>query len=385
MRKTLIVLALSALTSCTTYKQLTVQSSESVKQLRYLHTYTVPFNLQYKETTVGGLSSIDYDEKSDLYYLVCDDRSAINPARYYAAKIKIGQQKIDTVIFTNRYFMLDQGGKTYPGIKENPFRVPDPEGMRYIPAGRNLVWSSEGERSFRANDTILNNPAIYLINKAGMWKDSFRLPANLIMSAEEKGPRQNGVLEGMSFTNDFRFLMTNVEEPLHEDGPRAAPERNQAMIRFFEFDTKTKKPTRQFAYELEPVAHLPNPENAYYINGVPEFLYIGNDQLIVLERSYSTGRIPCTIRIFLADYKQATDVASLGSLKNRSVFKPMKKTLLLNMDQLGIFTDNIEGITLGPILPNGNRSVILVSDNNFSPTQQSQFLLLELITENKGR
>ncbi len=385
MRKTLIVLALSAFTSCTTYKQLTVQSSESVKQLRYLHTYTIPFNLQYKETTVGGLSSIDYDEKSDMYYLVCDDRSAINPARYYAAKIKIGQQKIDTVIFTNRYFMLDQSGKTYPGIKENPFRVPDPEGMRYIPAGRNLVWSSEGERSFRANDTILNNPAIYLINKAGIWKDSFRLPANLIMSAEEKGPRQNGVLEGMSFTNDFRFLMTNVEEPLHEDGPRAAPERNQAMIRFFEFDTKTKKPTRQFAYELEPVAHLPNPANAYYINGVPEFLYIGNDQLIVLERSYSTGRIPCTIRIFLADYKQATDVASLGSLQNRSVYKPMKKTLLLNMDQLGIFTDNIEGITLGPILPNGNRSVILVSDNNFSPTQQSQFLLLELITENKGR
>jgi len=385
MRKTLIVLAFTALTSCTTYKQLTVQSSESVKQLKYLHTYTVPFNLQYKETTVGGLSSIDYDEKSDMYYLVCDDRSAINPARYYAAKIKIGQQKIDTVIFTNRYFMLDQGGKTYPGIKENPFRVPDPEGMRYIPAGRNLVWSSEGERSFRANDTILNNPAIYLINKAGMWKDSFRLPANLIMSAEEKGPRQNGVLEGMSFTNDFRFLMTNVEEPLYEDGPRAAPERNQAMIRFFEFDTKTKKPTRQFAYELEPVAHLPNPANAYYINGVPEFLYIGNDQLLVLERSYSTGRIPCTIRIFLADYKHATDVSSLPSLKNKDAYEPMKKTLLLNMDQLGIFTDNIEGITLGPVLPNGNRSVILVSDNNFSPAQQSQFMLLELITENKGR
>ena len=48
-----------------------------------------------------------------------------------------------------------------------------------------------------------------------------------------------------------------------------------------------------------------------------------------------------------------------------------------------IFTDNIEGITLGPILPNGNRSVILVSDNNFSPTQQSQFMLLELITDKK--
>ena len=63
----------------------------------------------------------------------------------------------------------------------------------------------------------------------------------------------------------------------------------------------------------------------------------------------------------------------------------MKKTLLVNMDRLGIYTDNIEGITLGPLLPNGNRSVILVSDNNFSPLQQTQFMLLELITETKDK
>lgn len=385
MRKTIFVLAMAAFTSCTAYRQLSVQPTESIKQLKYLHTYTVPFNLQFKETTVGGLSSIDYDEKSDLYYLVCDDRSAINPARYYTAKIKLGQQKIDTVIFTNRFFILDQNGKTYPGIKENPFRVPDPESMRFIPSSRNLVWSSEGERSFRANDTILNNPAIYLITNAGLGKDSFRLPANLLMSAKEKGPRQNGVLEGMSFTHDFKYLMTNVEEPLYEDGPRAAPERNGAMIRFFEFDTKTKNPTRQYAYELDPVAHRPNPANAYYVNGVPEFLYVANNQLLVVERSYSTGRIPCTIKIFLVDYKQATDVTSIPSLTQKDTYEPMKKTLLLNMDELGVFTDNIEGITLGPVLANGNRSVILVSDNNFSPMQQSQFMLFELITEKKDK
>jgi len=385
MRKTILVLATAAITSCTTYKQLTIQPTEAIKELKYLHTYTLPFNLQFKETTVGGLSSIDYDEKTDSYFLVCDDRSSINPARYYAAKIKIGEKKIDSVFFTNRYFLLDQQGKTYPGNKENPFRVPDPESMRYIPSGRNLVWSSEGERLFREKDTILNNPAIHLINTAGMWKDSFRMPENLMMSALEKGPRQNGVLEGMSFTHDYRHLLTCVEEPLHEDGPRAAPERNQAMIRFFEFDTKKKKATRQFAYELDPVAHLPNPANAYYVNGVPEFLYIGNNQLLVLERSYSTGRVPCTIRIFLADYNDASDVSSIGSLTNRAAYQPMKKTLLVNMDQLRIYTDNIEGITLGPVLPNGNRSVILVSDNNFSPLQQTQFMLLELITEKKDK
>ncbi len=53
----------------------------------------------------------------------------------------------------------------------------------------------------------------------------------------------------------------------------------------------------------------------------------------------------------------------------------------MNMDQLGIFTDNIEGISLGPLLPNGNRTVLLVADNNFSPLQRSQIILMGLKTK----
>ena len=42
--------------------------------------------------------------------------------------------------------------------------------------------------------------------------------------------------------------------------------------------------------------------------------------------------------------------------------------------------DNIEGITLGPILENGNQSIILISDDNFQlfGKQLNQFLLLEI-------
>jgi hypothetical protein len=35
---------------------------------------------------VGGLSSIDYDAKNDLYYLICDDRSVYNDARFTPPK-----------------------------------------------------------------------------------------------------------------------------------------------------------------------------------------------------------------------------------------------------------------------------------------------------------
>jgi hypothetical protein len=45
--------------------------------------------------------------------------------------------------------------------------------------------------------------------------------------------------------------------------------------------------------------------------------------------------------------------------------------------------DNIEGITFGPKLPNGNQSLLLVSDNNFQAfgLQLNQFILMEISTK----
>jgi hypothetical protein len=67
----------------------------------------------------------------------------------------------------------------------------------------------------------------------------------------------------------------------------------------------------------------------------------------------------------------------MTSLKNKSIGIVSKK-LLLNMDNLGIYIDNIEGVTFGPTLSNGKRSLIFVADNNFNPLERSQFLLFEI-------
>ena len=40
--------------------------------------------------------------------------------------------------------------------------------------------------------------------------------------------------------------------------------------------------------------------------------------------------------------------------------------------------DNVEGITLGPKLSDGRQSVVLVTDDNFSPTQITQFYAFAL-------
>ena len=56
----------------------------------------------------------------------------------------------------------------------------------------------------------------------------------------------------------------------------------------------------------------------------------------------------------------------------------MQKRLLLDMSALGIYIDNIEGVTWGPRMADGRRTLLFVSDNNFDTAQQTQFLLFSV-------
>jgi hypothetical protein len=98
----------------------------------------------------------------------------------------------------------------------------------------------------------------------------------------------------------------------------------------------------------------------------------------VIERSFSNGRLSCTVKVYLASLDNATNVQSFDSLKAKNNFQIINKKLILNMDNLGIYIDNIEGVTFGPTLPDGKRSLIFIADNNFNPLEQSQVLLFEV-------
>ena len=275
--------------------------------------------------------------------------------------------------------MLQPNKTVYPNNKQDAWHTPDPEAIRYNPATKQLVWSNEGERIVRATDTVLENPTVIAISTTGKFKNSFQLPDNLTMHATELGPRQNGVLEGMSFADNYKTLYVKVEEPLYEDGRRAGVEDDTTFIRILKFDVASKTNTAQYAYKLEPVAYAANPVTAFKINGVPDILNIGKNKLLVIERSFSTGRLACTIKLFIAQLENATNIKDIASLKKQTNFIPVTKKLLLNMDSLGIYTDNIEGVTFGPRLPNGHKTLIFIADNNFSPLEKAQLLLFEVI------
>ncbi|MFX8512340.1 esterase-like activity of phytase family protein, partial [Acinetobacter baumannii] len=84
---------------------------------------------------------------------------------------------------------------------------------------------------------------------------------------------------GGTFNNDYSKYYTNVEEPLYQDGDRADTKPNDAWIRIFEFTTKDKLNTAEYAYHLDPIAYEAKPANAFKINGVPDILYVNNKQI----------------------------------------------------------------------------------------------------------
>jgi hypothetical protein len=97
-----------------------------------------------------------------------------------------------------------------------------------------------------------------------------------------------------------------------------------------------------------------------------------------MERSFSVGAPDTgnTIKLYEVSIPGADDVNGFDSLATLlAAIRPVSKSLLLNLDALGIPLDNVEGMTFGPSLPNGRRALVLVSDNNFSPAAFTQFLL----------
>ncbi|CAM3876591.1 esterase-like activity of phytase family protein [Flavobacterium sinopsychrotolerans] len=376
MRKLIFLAVFPAfLFSCSNLKQTT--ENKATPSLKLISSIEIPFEETFQNTKVGGLSGIDYDAKNDLYYLICDDRSVFNDSRFYTAKINLSEDKIKSIDFQNVTYLKDEIGNSYGNWNNSPTTSADPEDMRYNPKTNSLIWSSEGARVITAEKEVLQNPSLNFMDLKGDFLGNVTVPENLKMQQLEKGPRNNGTLEGITFDKKYKNIYTNIEEPLFEDGEQANTSKG-GLIRFYQFDAKTKKNTAQFGYQLEPIAREPNPKGTFAVNGVSAIQYYGKNQLLVVERSYSTGTQACTVKVFLCDLKKATNVKNYPTLQNQKLELTSKK-LVLNMDDLGIFIDNIEGLTFGPKLANGNPSIIFVSDNNFSDKQKTQVLMFELV------
>ena len=92
-----------------------------------------------------------------------------------------------------------------------------------------------------------------------------------------------------------------------------------------------------------------------------------------LEQSGDSGKI---YQLFTGD---ATDTSRIASLKgDLSKIQPVRKKLLLDLQDLGITVPNLTGMTLGSRLPDGSQSLVILNHQNVG----TEFLLFSLSSDN---
>lgn len=354
------------------------QDRKTVIEVENLGLVTFTTDTFFKNTQVGGLSGIVYDQAQNRYYAISDDRSSINPARFYTLEINLSDGRLNNgdVSFTQVTTLLDSQG--------NPFSTDslDTEGIALTKNG-SVYISSEGEA--RPDIPRLTNPFVNQFSLSGQQLSELPVAEKYFPTqAGTTGIRNNLAFESLTMTPDGRYLYTATENAIAQDGS-AATLTDTSLSRIVKYDLTTGKVVAEYIYEVEKVGNHPIPDGSFMTNGLVELLAIDNNgTLLALEREFSTG-VGNTVKLYQIQTQGALDVSSFDDLfwetenTRFAIESPVKKKLLVDFQvDLGIIPDNLEGLSLGPVLPDGRQSLIVVSDNNFSATQTTQFIALGL-------
>lgn len=333
--------------------------------LDYIGQQVIPHDWAYKDTVVGGLSSLDYVSETNSYTAISDDRSKENPARFYSLKLDYDASAFKAWRFSDMKFIKRPDGSMFPKPEFFGKTSVDPEAMRLSPARNSYFWTSEGHAKKGVN------PFIREMTLSGDYIRDFIVPQKYLV-ADGKGIRNNLGFEALTILTDQKSILVSTEGPLIQDGAEADIHQG-APVRLLQLDIRSGKALHEYVYDVSPVHQEVLPFGSLSVSGVVDILAVSAGKYIVVERSFSAGA-GLSVKLFLADLSDATDVLSFNNLKE-AIYKPVHKKLLVDIGAFGINVDNIEGISFGRILEDGRRSLILISDNNFRSAQVTQILV----------
>lgn len=325
----------------------------------------------------GGVSGLATDPLTGDLLGISDDRSE---SRVFVFRLPAIAAGAPFRVALHAYFPLPVAADAPAGL--------DPEG---------IAMSGEDGRFFIASEGIQNRvprvpPAVVEYARNHEFVRQLTVPSKFIPPSTgpiTTGVRDNAAFESLTMTPDRQRLYTATESPLVQDGP-AATATSGAIVRILEYQREgdTFAPAREFAYPIDafgPTGFAPG----FLVTGLVELLALGGTEFLALERGYATeagqnARSVNRIRIFSTSIAGATDISARPSIAKDGGIVPARKTLLLDLADLEGLSpelaslDNFEGMALGPPLPDGSRTLLIVSDDNFNTRQRTSFLLFRI-------
>jgi 3-phytase len=348
----------------------------AIEKLKLIGDINFETGTKFKDTEIGGLSGLVYDQGTKRLLVISDDRSQNNPARFYEFELSLSEKSFKVSPF-DVITLKDSTGNNF---KKNEI---DFEGIT-IRNGK-VIISSEG--SLNKEKPIL--PAIFEFERSGKFSRNYEVPSKFLPSTNSKdakqGARDNLVFEALSSSKDGKLLLVGTEESLMQDDNVSTPS-YASKTRIIQY--VDDKPKKEMLYQLDQVPAVSVAGLTVGETGLVDFAIIDENSSYSLERAFLPLTKKTFIKIFkISNFKDATDVTSYESIKGKEKeIKMVDKELVLSLDDIvKTFsdkfqsTDNIEGICFGPTLANGHQTLIVVSDNNFSKFQRTQFLAFEIL------
>jgi hypothetical protein len=189
--------------------------------------------------------------------------------------------------------------------------------------------------------------------------------------------RPNRGLEALAVDPDGVHIWTANEEALPADGPPAA-EDGGTVVRIARIAIPDERAAgdghpSQFAYAVDPPHRFVRVATGEPLSGVVAIVALGDNRLLVLERSGGFGLPPFESRIYLVDVTTADDVSDITEKLAEQVDLHVTKTPLWR-EALGC---NLEGLCLGPRVNGGGRLLVGVADNGGlgTPSQLVTFVM----------
>jgi hypothetical protein len=345
--------------------------------IEYIGEYQVPNGFQVKNTLVGGLSGLTYDRQRDRFYAISDDRGDKAPARFYTLKLNLDtnnpqQVRLKQVDITDVTLLKNASGENYPPSET------DTEAIALTPQSSVFI-SSEGDRHKKI-PPFINEFDL----KTGRVKQALPIPQRYLPDTDGKRGFQNNLaFEGITLSPTGTLPARG--EPLRLFAATESALMQDKEVAKVGKDGKIPGPKNRWLHYLlsdrpeivsEHLYQLDSPPLGSIEHGLSEIQAIDTSgHFLTLERSF--GLTGFRVKLFQANTAGAADTSKIASFKGNNRIQPIQKQLAFDLQQLDIYIDNLEGMALGSQLPDGSQTLLLVSDNNFSKRQITQFLLFK--------
>lgn len=336
--------------------------ADTVLTVRHLDQVTLSDDFRFGDQRVGGLSGLDYWPGSDAYLAISDNRGEEGPARAYTLNVPIGADgKLGFPEFRSLIELLDKDGSPYAA------RTIDPESIRWTPDHQGFLYTSEGEAKV-GQPGFVREAAL-----DGSFRRELPVPDAFTPRLDDAGQLVSGIrdnlgLEAMDVIDGGSTVVAMSENALVQDGPAAASD-SESRSRLVQINRGTGADVGEYVYPVSRAGLGEIPSTT----GISEILALGGDRYLTLERS-AIPVLGFAARIYETSTAGADPVTGMAAAPATAT--PMTKRQLFDFRAVGIDPQCVEGMTWGPRLADGSRSLIVVADNNFGRAGRTTFHLL---------